>query len=487
MSLSGVTLAGLYYAVLVQSGGKAVIEDVHVRDSLGLGLGVADTGELTIRRTRITDTVQDTDGAEGFGIATEAAKLVIEDSVVERTQGYGVSVQRPGADATLERVQVLDGWSATDGTAAGLVVLLGRHAQAHASAFGRNAGGNVSVADSSATFDQVAAFEPAPAADATLPSYNLVVLSNSTVAVTNSGLWGAHRIDARVDGPSTSLSLAGTTLRDTAAGSDATVSVRDAELTMDHSAIVAGNQLGLVLDGSRATVRTSLVSDTKPAANGYGVGIEVLPGALLVAEDSALVRNTVVGLLLSGNLAPGPAVPVASVTRTLILDTRPNAQGKAGHGVNANDGSKLTLFSSALSGSHEAGLSVVDSSADVADSVVAQTAAHADGAFGYGLMVPRGELGFTSTVHASRVTLSDNAGVGCFVAAATVGVERSTFSRNAVAVHAQAGASLSQVAALPEPLTPSALAITNDTVFFQNTQNVGAGVLPVPASIGPSP
>jgi hypothetical protein len=487
LSLSGVTLSNLYYAVMVQPGGKAVIEDVHVRDSLGLGLGVVDTGELTIRRSRVTDTVQDTDGTEGFGLATEGAKLVVEDSVVERTQGYGVSVQRPGADATLERVQVLDGWSATDGTEAGLVVLGGGHAQAHASAFGRNAGGNISVADSTATFDQVAAFEPPAAADATLPSYDLVVLSNSTVTVTNSGLWGAHRVDVRVDGPATSLALASTTLRDTAVGADAALSVHDAEVTLDHTAVVAGDQLGLFLDGSRATVRTSLVSDTKPAASGYGVGIEVLPGALLVAEDSALVRNTTVGLLLSGGDVVAPAVPVASVTRTLVLDTRANAQGKAGHGVNVNNGGKLTLFSSVVSGSHEAGLSVVDSSADVADSVVTQTAGHADGAFGYGLMVLQGALGFTSTVHASRVTLSGNAGVGCFVAGATVGVQRSTFSRNTVAVHAQAGASLVQVEALPEPLTPSTLAITNDTSFFQNTQNVGAGVLPVPASIGPSP
>ncbi|MHB8878513.1 MAG: right-handed parallel beta-helix repeat-containing protein, partial [Myxococcaceae bacterium] len=144
-----------------------------------------------------------------------------------------------------------------------------------------------------------------------------------------------------------------------------------AEATVRGSLIEGSFDNGLVADkaGARLKLVGSVVRGTRPRQSAGGVGVLVVTGGFADIEGSALVDNSGVGLFV------GEAGASATVSRTVVRDTRVDATGAFGYGVNVNHGATLTLTGSALLGNRRSGLNVQTAGtvATVSDTVIRHT------------------------------------------------------------------------------------------------------------------
>ncbi len=494
LHLSGFTLQALDGAAYVQGGGRAVLEDVDITQSRWTGATVNGAGSaLTLRRARVEGTQPTPSGHQGWGVLAErGSTLVLEDVVVDRNQGNNLVVKDASTQATLTRVLVRDGLQAQiDGVGVGLSVAYGSHADLHECVFTRNRLRNLAMAGAGTT----AALEhcvlsdvrEAPVASGAwlLPTH--VAVEGGAVATLSSSHLTAVAAHLFVVDPGSRIEASQVVLRgSTTDAFTAVYAGAQASVRLNRSAIVEATSLGLGLWTGDGEVRDSLITGTHLDSRGlYGVGIQARDGASLRVTGSAMVDNAAVGIIVTGQ-GDGGVPTHAVIDRTLVLDTRTGGSLQAGHGVNVNSGGQLELTHSALSGNHEVGLSIAGGVATVSDTVVRDTRRNGFEEFGHGIVgvVDAVDQPFGTTLHLARVTVKDNASVGLFADAVTAGVAACVFEGNQTAVHAQKGTELVEVATVPGTLTPLHLAVSTDTVFFGNANVSGTGTLPLPASLG---
>jgi hypothetical protein len=163
-----------------------------------------------------------------------------------------------------------------------------------------------------------------------------------------------------------------------------------ASVTLDASLVEQSGEFGVVVIGASATLNASVVRNTQPDALGLlGRGIDAqadpatgTPAALHISR-SLLEWNHELSVNVSGT--------EVSVELSVIRDTQPNAAGHAGRAVNARPNT-LTLAPSIVSmqnvlveRSHELGISVIGSEATIESSVIRDTRSDATGIFGRGV------------------------------------------------------------------------------------------------------
>jgi len=155
------------------------------------------------------------------------------------------------------------------------------------------------------------------------------------------------------------------------------------------------------IEGTSVNLTDVLIARTKPDDDGrWGRGIAVQMGAALMLTRGVLVDNHDLGLFAAG---AGTSVDVTDV---LIAGTKPDSDGTGGRGVNVQEGATLTLTRSVLVDNHEAGLLVTAAIASISDTVIADTRLGQAGWLGDGF------LAHDSAVTALEVIVRGNARAG---------------------------------------------------------------------------
>ena len=343
--------------------------------------------------------------------------------------------------------------------------------------------------------------------------------------------------------PGTEAHLFGTVVRATAPRSDGVGGIgvkafNGATLTLEGSALVTNQGMGMLVDGPgvTATVSTSVVRDTvmdPRFEGGLAWAISALGGSTLSITDSALLDNRVVGLSIAD------AGTTATATRLVVRGMQGTGYGGFGLGAIATRGAHLEIRASAVVESAGAAILVnnPDTFAIVEDSLVdatrgtgptpdgpggnggsglvvtaggraearrvsftrnaeaavgvagagaalvldaslvAGTAPNAGGFFGHGLVATTGGQ---TTISSSY--FRDNIGIGLAFSAASGSLTGSFVLDNGVGIHVQDGVELheSNETMNPEPLS---VLVSPSTKFLGNASRLGSGVVPLPATV----
>jgi hypothetical protein len=199
-----------------------------------------------------------------------------------------------------------------------------------------------------------------------------------------------------------------------------------ASLTMRTSIVERNRSIGVYVGGSDATIETTVVRDTQPEATtdaaGYGMQVAVEQGQrpTLSIASSVFERNVEFGMLLDGT--------DATITSSIVRDTALDAQvGAFGRGIHAQrdpftyERSNLTLRSSLISGSYDVGVMIVSSDL-VADGLWVRDslASPKDSLYGDGIAVFAEKDVASGTITDSRIEHSDRAGIASFGAALSI-------------------------------------------------------------------
>jgi hypothetical protein len=200
------------------------------------------------------------------------------------------------------------------------------------------------------------------------------------------------------------------------------------------------------------------------------VGVGVFGGSDARIVDSALVRNTEVGLDVN---EPGGT---CEVTGSFLGETALNPGGQMGWGIDVEDEASLHLKDTVLQRNWNTGLRLRNlATATVENVCIDQTRKAVASEFaGMGVLaVSASSVDFVNSV------VDRTEGVGVVISESNSGVKASRMSRNSVALHVQDGSVLREVETL-EVRGPLDVLITQDSRFEANGVKVGSGQMPLP-------
>lgn len=417
---AGVDAAAVGGQVVVAAGDYA--EDVAVADKAVRVVGrcpslVALTGTGTAPATLRLESGADASVVSGLAVT-----------------GAAVGVRVFGAgDVRLERVWIHDtgnrGVDAQVGTGAGALVIVDSLVEA-----ARDVG--VIGFASEVQIERSVVRGTRPAA-ATGIGGRGVVLRRSTGGVETSVIEGNRDLGFFASGSTATLTAS--VVRDTKPESDGTSgrgvvvqndgqSGEPSDVTITGCVVVNNQDIGVLVQSSRAVVDTTVVADTlAPDPSQLGAGFHGQD----VAVGTSPARLDVKRSVSRGNrfAAMSWFGVDGSMERTLCSDTLPAADGQYGRGVlvaydaELSKAASVTLRASVIERSVEVGAFVQGSTLVVEDSVVRATAARPDGEIGRGIAA-QAELGpdlpAELTVTHSRVEDSHEVGIHVDASSATL-------------------------------------------------------------------
>jgi hypothetical protein len=257
-----------------------------------------------------------------------------------------------------------------------------------------------------------------------------------------------------------------------------------ADLSLSRSVIDDNADIGLFVYGGSATVKGSVIQNTKPHPS-YGEGGEGVlvqsrdngdPGTLSL-EDSVIDQNHFVGI--------GVSASNATVTRTVIRRTREQpSQKKGGPGISlesdgVSHGSTLVLDSSVIDDNLDSGLSVVGSSAQVRHSIIKNTGPYAKNqTLGRGVNAITDASGNTSSVTIEGSLIDSNHDIGVFGSGASVSLVDSVVSNTLPNASTNAGGE-GIVVQLDDVGNTGSLAIERSRVDSNHTSGIHSLGCPV--------
>lgn len=201
-----------------------------------------------------------------------------------------------------------------------------------------------------------------------------------------------------------------------------------ATLAVRHGLVERNLTAGILAACVDLSVADTVVRDQVVDTDGQGIGIQVLTGpaaiqSTLTLESSALLDGNNIGLALTG--------AAATVDDTVIRATGTRADGGGGHGINIRDGdisglrSELTLRTSLIEDNHAIGVFVCGSDGLVEDTVLRGTRPNPDG-WGIGVQLEkRPAAGERPSVTVRRSVVEDSSDIGMYVTGGDLTVEAS--------------------------------------------------------------
>ena len=369
LEVRGVTVTGGLYGVVVARvagpGGPVslVLRSSTLELNRDLGLFVVGVGaSVEAVGATIRETASNADGYFGRGVEVRVgASLDATGLLLEDNHDVGLFAANPGTTVALSGAVVRGTQTEADGTG----------------------GRGVSVQDS-----------------ASLDATDLVLEDN-------------HELGLYASNPATTLVLSGAVVRDTQPQADGTdgrgVNLQDGASLDATDLVLEGNlDVGLYAAGPGTTVTLwgTVVRDTQTEANGTGGrGVEVQDGASLDAADLLLEGNHDIGMLAAN---PGTTVALSGV---VVRDTRPQADGTSGRGVEIQDGASLDATDMLIEGNHDIGLFAWNPGTTVvlSGAVVRDTQPESDGLFGGGVGVQDG-----ASLDATDLLLEGNHKIGLY-------------------------------------------------------------------------
>ena len=193
---------------------------------------------------------------------------------------------------------------------------------------------------------------------------------------------------------------------------------------------------GVFVSGAVVVDAVGLVVTDTLAGNGgaFGRAVSVQAGASVTLAEATFTGNREAALF-----ADGATLDLADVT---VDGTDPAGSGAFGRGVHVQRGAALSAARIVVSGSHDAGITVLGSTLDLLGGEVSGTALARleddSGSSGEGVAILGG-----STATLRDLQVAGNARAGVFVDAATASLDALSVRENAYSIVTQQGASVS--------------------------------------------
>lgn len=388
--------SGAEAAVVIDGGADgAELRDLAIRAD-GAGVMLTDADAVVLERVWIHDTAgRGVDASLGGG----PTSLTVRGALVESTRERGIYVA--GIEAIIASTVVRD-TSTLDGAESGRGINVRDDPSSHTLADATIRGSVVERSVEAAVLihashgDIECSVIRDTAATPTLRfGRGLIVqadpLTDQPASGSLTGLVVEHNLDAAVFVAGSTVSVAVTTIRDTAANLDESsrgygivaqnmvTGGPDSELTVLASLVETSHEVGILVAGAPATVRSTVVRDTEPV-NGFqgtfgGRGINVEED-----DQGRLSTATIEGCVVEANHDAGIFAEAAElyVTGSVVRNTTP-ARWSHGTGLTAQDGavnqvgSAVTVEASVFEANTELGLHFIGSDATLRGVLVQDT------------------------------------------------------------------------------------------------------------------
>jgi hypothetical protein len=488
------------------AGGLLDLTDIVLARNADVGISATNgAGEsktpsaVTGRRVFIRDTRPTKAAPAGSGVASfDGCSVALEESVIDKTYGFGVLVEIGGAQASFKNSVIRRTLLSTaDGIGGGVLAYDGSVVNLDSvSIEGNEQGGIYARGRAQVTITGSSIEGNLPQADGAF-GMGLFADQGATVAISKSSFvdnayYGVAALDPGTQVQARSSLIRGTK-RDNNDGLGRGINVENAAAAqLEGVAFVANGDesvfvRGGVKDVSRSQITASqlIVRDTVSRKDGStGGGIAVQGGALLELDGAAIVRARRAGILLNDLLGPDGSPSEANIAHVVVRDTQAagdglgSAKGIAIEGAGVASGGKLTMNACAVSGSEEFGVAVAgkNSSASITSSVIRNTTQQAEGIYGHGVVGLDG-----TTVLLKNTAIVANR-IGAAFESSTAILSSVLVQKNAVGIHVQGKSQLTTVAVAPESPTTDVVTVTDDSQFLDNQTRVGSGAVPLPTN-----
>ena len=417
VDLSGVTVRAtqpdddetLGRGVDVYQGAVLQADDLIVEASHEVGLRASGSGtEVDLQDASIRDTRPDAEGAGGHGLqVSDGAALEARSVVLEANAGMGVAMGGGATDVELEEVTVRGGASSSGG----IELLDGAQLLARDILIEGVGRVGLHVADPGTCV----VLEDS-AIRGTLPTHEeeggrgISVEDGASLYGSRLVLENNHDLGLFSNNAGTLVELDDVSILDTQPLPDGTkgggLSAQDRAGVVARGLLLDGNHgIGLAVrdPGTSVVVEEGTISATKLSPEGVGRGIQVWSGAALEARWLVLDGNEDDGLWVGG---AGTTVLLEDVT---VQRTHPSEEGPAGRGISVQDGGSLVARRLVLEQNRDTGLQVVQpgTSVELEDVTIRDTRPDADGRSGRGV-----EVGLGARLAATGLRLEGNRDVG---------------------------------------------------------------------------
>jgi hypothetical protein len=465
---------------IIRDGASAVMTGSVLAENHEVGIVAFGKGtKATLTDVSIDDTQTSGEG-HGRGLYVDGAVVTLERVSVTRSREAGIVLAKAG-EVTARSTVVADTQEGSDGNGLGVVLLEGTKASFTASAFAKNLDAGLSAvgAGTSLVLEDsiVTGTRPDTRGDRGL---GIAVESGASVDLRGCALVDNASAGLAAIDPASRVTIARTAVLDGIPAKDGRfgrgVSVETgASVTITQSALLRNHDIGISARGAgaTATIDETVIRATSPqvSTGTHGRGVEAGSGAKIVLSRASILENHSVSVLA---ISEGSSVDVVD---TWIADTTPDGSaGSPGRAATAQSGASLSLTGVwAERNAQIAVLAAANCVLTVKSSVI-ETTKTSDEAFGHGIFAFESSL---ATI--DDVIVRGNAAVGLFFASSRGTVQQTRVLDNAIGIHVQDGATLSEAATVPDDPPENAVVVSSDTVFEGNASRVGTGALPLPA------
>ena len=497
VTVRGLTLTGHYSGILVKAGSEGRLEDSLIVKNRYLGAYVAEANsKLTVVRTLIDDVVVDDVGKFGWGAAAQlGGNLSLEDVVISAPTGTGIVIGGAKSTGKLSRVVVRAPRPSNDGFGSALGVVDGGTVDLDGALFEDLKAIGVTVSGGTATARHLVVRRTVPSSTPET-GRGIQVSLGGHLELAESRISESDDANVLVIGAGSSAKIASSVIAgelggDGSRGHHGVRVAGGASLELSTSALVGNVEVGLSVQDptTHATADGILVTDSRPSSNAaknnfLGIGVGVAWGGTLQLSHASIAKNHAAGILVSKVDESGAAAH-ADIKSTLVRRTMPDAVGFAGRGIEVSAGASASVEGCALVENNETSLSVgrPGSALSVRSTLVRDTRqAGGAGSFGHGLVAS--ESGVAAL---DGVWMLGHPGIAVIVSGGSATVTHSLIARSAIALGVAEGTDLTTAEQIPDPPSPLACVVSNDTRFVDNQTRVGSGAIPLPSPLGEPP
>ncbi|WP_129575214.1 MULTISPECIES: right-handed parallel beta-helix repeat-containing protein [Sorangium] len=218
-----------------------------------------------------------------------------------------------------------------------------------------------------------------------------------------------------------------------------------ADVTVRACLVEQNQDVGVLVDGSDATIEASVVRGTQPsedAKGGWGISVQqdsAAYGRADVTVRACLVeQNHEIGVFVSGSSA--------TIEASVIRGTRPSSTAKGGRGIGVENDAEtggradVTVRACLVEQNHEVGVFVSGSDAAIEASVIRDTQSSNNTSGGRGIGVQHGrETGERAKVAIRECLVEQNHEVGVYVDGSDATIEASVVRGTQSSDHATGG------------------------------------------------
>jgi hypothetical protein len=464
--------------VVLRGGASSTIERCALVGNVSQGIFVS--APLRMSQSVVSDTSADGTGQYGAGIVADTVSVTLSDVTLARNTGAGLSCElRSQVDA--ERIVVTDTRARLGELGVGVTAVSGATVTVRSSVIlGSLESGVRASAQGSRAIVQDSVIRDTQGGRDGLAGEGVLAYEGGSVEVRGSFISGSREAGLTSAEAGSTLSIEDSVVWSTSSngkgqGGFGARATRGATLNVARSLFRDNRDIGVLFaEGASGSLRGVDIAGTRPSAKGTarGRGLEVNGGSKLEVEGLSVFDNMQVGIAVTG------VDSAAELRQVSVFRTQTLPDGSAGRGVSVQRAARAVLRSAAVEGSHQLGVSAVDSDAqlEVFDSRIAGTQKSVDG-FGDGV------LGSEARVFLSRCRVESSEGSGLAFRRARVAVQSSAIVKNTVGVFVDESGTLQQANADAIPDEDGVVRVSPDTSFDENDVRVGNGLLPVPQAL----